>query len=182
MKKIVLFLAVIAAVAVAIHSPAAAMSLKAKQVENFIASMGPVNTLTNEIDFQSKADFSTAKEFSPFSLGLESLKANEASAYKKLGQIVKGHGFSSQEDWASTGDAVMLAFIAVKAEQDNPGLTELQEFPPEMLEQMPPETRAQFETTMKMVRAVRAVPPENKTAVTPYLDKIEAAIAGGQPQ
>lgn len=177
-------LAAVLTLAVIVAAGPAHAALQTKQVENFIASMGPVNDLAEEVNFQADPGaHADGDEFAPYATGLKVMKESEAAAYDKLGSIVKKHGFSSQEEWASVGDAIFLAFVAVKAEEANPGFTAagMQDIPPEMLEKMPPEARAQFETTMKMVRAVGAVPVEDKTLVKPFLPQIERAISGAAP-
>jgi len=180
-KALVLSLALIALVT----APAfAAVSLSAKQVESFIASMGSVDTLADEMAKEGKQEAlqanmqaMTNEGFLPYTSSIKVLKDKFGGDYEKLGGIVKKHGFSSQEEWAGIGDAVMLSYMALKAEESNPNYAAASaQMTPEMMANLPPETRAQVEQGMKMMNAIKAAPAEHKSVVKPFIPNIEQWI------
>ncbi len=189
MKNTLRLITGLLAVAVMFASPVAfaAMPLSAKQVESFLGSMKSVDSLTDEMKaagkqeaLQAEMDKRAGVTFTPYVNSVTILKEKYGPEYGKLGDIVKKHGFSSQEEWANVGDAVMLSYMALKAEKE-PGFEKAAtELTPEMMAQIPPETRAQVEKTMKMMNAIKAAPAEHKQVVTPFIADIDKWIGEQQ--
>lgn len=161
---------------------AAANQLSSADVGKFVEAIPDVEVFASDMKAQGKDKILEGavkpvdgeKEFSPYSKGVELLKEKFPEDYKHLGDIVTKHGFKSQESWAQAGDNVMLSYMAIKVEQQNPEVAQsLKNITPEMKAQMPPETQAQVDNAMKMMEIVNAVPPANKDAVKPHLKGID---------
>jgi len=170
-----------------VASPALAEApLTDDQVARFIATLEPVEEMGKRLEAEGKiAKFfdeekpTMGKEFKPYSTGIAELKKDHPGEYAALGGALKPHGFS-QDQWAATGDRVMRAYLAVKMEQENPKYAqEMPALDPSMLEQMPPQMRAQIESALAMVEAVKETPAADKAAVKPHLSAIEAATDRG---
>jgi len=168
-------------------SPALAEApLTDDQVTRFIATLAPVEEMGKRLEAEGKiAKLFDEKnpamgcEFKPYSTGVSELKKDHPGEYAALGGALKPHGFS-QDQWAATGDRVMRAYIAVKMEQENPNYAqEMPALDPSMLEQMPPQMRAQIEGALAMVEAVKETPAADKAAVKPHLAAIDAATDRG---
>lgn len=115
------------------------------------------------------------KSYSPYAKGIEIMKDKLPADYKNLGGIVEKHGFNSQEEWANTGDSVMLAYMATKIEQENPdALKQLREIPEESKAKMSPETKAQLDQSILMMEIFTSAPAQDKEAVKPYLAQIDS--------
>lgn len=184
--RFILFLGLMV-LAVFLAAPAsfAASALDAKKVEKFVGSISAVNALSATMKeegkqeaLQADMDVLAGDDFRPYTNSVVVLKEKFPGDYAKLGGIVKQHGFSSQDEWAGVGDAVMISYMAIKAEETAPGYDSDMgtELTPEIMAQLPPESRAQVEKTMKMMKALRSAPAENKAAVTPFVASIDKLI------
>lgn len=129
------------------------------------------------------ATLSAAPGFAPYTQGTAALKESSPADYKKLESAVAGHGFKSADEWAETGDAVMLSYIALKTADANPqGMESMGRMTPEMMANMPPPLKERFEKAREMMKAAQAVPAANRDAVKPYASAIEGwgSKAAGQ--
>jgi len=113
-------------------------------------------------------------KFTPYTKGVALMKTKFPEDYKSLSDISKKSGFSSAEDWASTGDNVMMAYMANKIEAQNPNaLKEIKDITPEMKAKMAPPMVAQMERAIKMMKIVSATPVEDRAAVKPHAAAID---------
>lgn len=108
-------------------------------------------------------------------MGIEIMQEKLSSDFSKLGDIVKRHDFKSQEEWAKTGDSLMLAYMAIKIDQENPNeLKQLCDIPEENKAKMPEATTAQLEQSIRMMEIFTSAPKEDREAVKPHMNEITA--------
>ncbi|GAB4535255.1 MAG: hypothetical protein Tsb0010_15210 [Parvularculaceae bacterium] len=171
------------------HSAAAA-DLSAGQIERFVASLDDLREFGARLEAEGKQadafeDLAPApgEPFRPYTRGTEYLR--EIGEYGAFEQIVRRHGFSDGAAWAETGDRVMVAFMANLMERENPQAAQMAaSMSPEMLDQMPPAMRERMAGVMAMVTTMLNAPPEDRAAVAPFMDRIEAWMesqGGGRP-
>ena len=180
MKK---FMMTLGAVLVFATGPAFAgeAALTADTAKRFVASLSSVESLGKELEAEGKtdemrfdADPKAGEEFKPYSKAVVALKAKYPSDYGRLSKAVKPHGFSAEE-WGGAGDKVMIAYMALKMEKENPqAMAQMQAMDPNMLDMMPPEVKAQFEKMKVMMDTVAAASPEDKKAVAEVEDELDA--------
>jgi hypothetical protein len=197
----ILPMAMIAAVAsllfsVPLASPARAAALNPAQVEKFMGTLPDLKALSDEMQQAGKGDALDEAAaphpgqiggFEPYTNSLKALKSKFPADYRKLGDLVHQHGFMSQDDWADTGNRVMLAYMALKLEAQPPEtLKAMQDLPVGTLNKMPPEARAQFEQSRALMQAAQKVSSADKDAMRPYVAQFDewanqaAAEQGGQ--
>lgn len=160
----------------------AAEPLTEDQVTRFVATLQPVEEFGDRLDDEGKMnEFDDrapvpGKEFHPYSDGVATLKKAHPADYARLGDLLKPHGFS-QDQWAATGDRVMLAYMAIRMEKENPDYDkQMAKMDPAMLAQMPAPMRAQMEGVMAMIETVKKAPAADKAAVKPHVKAIEKEI------
>ena len=151
------------------------------QVKRFVATLAPVEEFGDKLDHDGKLDDLDKKtpafgeEFRPYKNAIAALKRDHPADYAALGALLKPHGFS-QDQWAATGDRVMLAYMALRMEQENPDYEkQMAGMDKSMLNQMPPQMRAQIEGALAMVETVKKAPAADKAAVKPHAKAIEKA-------
>lgn len=152
-----------------------AQSLSDQQAEDFIGSLEEVNAYTESLGEELREGIleedimpRLGEPFAPFTRSTAYLREEHADVHERMGEIVEGHGFPSLEEWATTGDQVALAYMALRMEgQDMPAVT------PDMLEQVPEAMRPQMESVLAMMETVRQVPPEDVEAIRPFAMRLE---------
>lgn len=161
---------------------ASAASLTSQAAEGFVQSLTDVNNLAKTMEeegkdkiFEGNAKPVPGKKFAPYSEPLPLLKNEYPTEYKKLGKIVRKHGFKSQESWASAGDDVMLAYMAGK--MNIPAASAMPQLPPGMENQLPPEALASMKKGIAMMETMRDVPQAHKDVVSPLAPQIDQWIA-----
>lgn len=156
-------------------------ALTADAAKRFVASLPAVESLGEELEAEGKTDEmrvntqpKPGEAFKPFSGAVKALKSKHPSEYGRLSNTVKPHGFSA-ESWGEAGDKVMIAYMALKMEKENPGaMAQMQAMDPAMMDMMPPEMKAQMEQAMAMMETVADVSPEDKKAVAEVEDELDA--------
>ena len=159
-------------------------ALTAARIEKFLDSVTDVDSFGEELKAAGHEDIVSSNmkvhengKFSPYQMSIDALKKDRVADYKKLGAIVKKHGFKSQEDWASAGDGVMLTYSALKAGGNMPDYEEMTaQMTPETMAMMPPEAKAQMEAAMVMMKTLSSVTEEQKAVVSPYVSRIDEWI------
>lgn len=160
-----------------------AAPLTDEKIRNFVATMPAVKTLARDLEASGKdkaleidAMPKAGEPFRPYAKSVAALKEKHPAEHARLAAAVKPQGFSA-DGWAATGDRVVLAYIAEKAAKENPeALAHMQAMDPAMLAMMPPEMRAQMETAMAMMEAVKAAPAADRAAVRPHLAALDAML------
>lgn len=158
--------------------------LTADMAKRFVASLPSVESLGKELESEGKTDEmrfdknpKAGEEFKPYSNAVMALKAKYPSDYNRLSSAVKPHGFSA-ENWGAAGDKVMIAYMALKMDKDNPGaMAQMEAMDPSMLEMLPPDMKAQFERVKVMMDTVASVSPEDKKAVAEVEDELDSYMS-----
>lgn len=152
-----------------------AQTLEADTVEAFIESLDPVTRYAQGLDDEVTEGVLGAdvipqpgEPLQPYTRSLEYLREEQGEAYEAMGELVEEQGFDSLEEWAATGDRVMVAWLALQMEGNDVG-----PISPEMLEQVPPQMRPQIERMLAMMEAVRNAPPEDIEAVRPFAARLQ---------
>ena len=162
---------------------AAADTLTADQAQRFVHSMKAANAMAERMQNQDLMDGIEPQDmlvdgtFRPYTTALGILKTQHPTAVSELSGIAKANGFSGAGDWASTGDLVALAFMAIKT-GDLPPMPAMQ---PSMIAMMPPEIQEQMKFAQAIMAAVKTVPAAHKEAVAPMVPELESMMGGAVP-
>lgn len=151
------------------------------QAKRFVASLAAVDSLGDELQAQGKienlnvdAKPKAGEAFKPYSNAVTALSKTYPADHAKLVKAVKAHGFSAN-DWGLVGDRVMIAYMAVKMEEDDPQAMAMMEgMDASMLEMMPPEMRTQMEGAFAMMETVKNAPEADKQAIASVKPKLDA--------
>lgn len=180
------FAAAAAALLMTAGAGAADKPLTADAAKRFVASLDSIETLGKEFEAEGKADNlkvdtmpKAGEPFKPFSKSVAALKTQYPADYAKLENAVKPHGFSA-EGWSQAGDQVMVAYVALRMQEENPqAMAQMQQMhamDKSMLDQMPPEMKSQITTAMAMMDMVQNVSAEDKKAVAAVRDDLDAYV------
>lgn len=116
-----------------------------------------------------------------FSDGVEKMEGTPA--FSEFENVVEKHGFDSLEAWASVGDRVFGAMMAIKMKGQDPGarqemaeaMAEI-ENNPNMSAQQKAQMRAMMGAAMGMTKMADNVPAADIEAVKPHLKALEASM------
>lgn len=115
-----------------------------------------------------------------FSSGVEKMKGTPA--YGKFEGVVKKHGFDNLQSWASVGDRVFAAMMAIEMKGAGDGGSEMAEAMAEMENDpnMSPEMKAQMRAMMgaalNITKAADNVPAADIEAVRPHMKALQASM------
>ncbi len=151
------------------------------QAKRFVASLESLDRFRSELDTEGKIDNinietkpKAGEPFAPYSSAVSVLKEKYPADHARLSNTVKPHGFSPKE-WGDTGDRVMIAYMAIKMQDEDPRTTAMMEtMDASMLSMMPPEMREQLESTFAMMETVKNAPEADKKVVATVKDDLEA--------
>ena len=122
------------------------------------------------VDAQPKAD----EEFKPYSKVVMALKEHHPADYQTLDNKLKPHGFKADE-WGRVGDRVLVAWMALRmAEEDPKAMAMMEDMDQSMIDMMPPEMQANIRRAFVMMETVKNAPEEDKKAVAPVKDDLDA--------
>jgi hypothetical protein len=166
--------------------PAHAQSLTEDRVRAFIDSMKEAETLAtkyeDELEALQQADPANRHDGDMsrmFSRSLEAIKGHEF--YGELESLADDHGFDSVEEWATTGDQVFQAWMALEMEQQDPAMqAEMEaamaemENNPHMSEAQKAQMRAMMQSATTSMRTAQQAPESAKAAVRPFVDELRA--------
>ncbi len=168
---------IIAAMAAA---PALAGGLSKDAAARFVATLADLKPIMEEIADKDETlgGFDVTPKrgepYAPYTDGMAVLKERDPALHKKMRAITKKHGFSLA-DWASTGDQVFLAYMALQLDQqDAASIAAMRDMDPALLANLPPEMRAQMDQAFTMMEAAEAVPQADKKIVKPLVRDLEA--------
>lgn len=155
-------------------------AITADQAKRFVESLPALDELGDTLEAEGKMDELqinatpvAGEEFKPYSQAVVGLKEKYPGDYAKLNDAVKPHGFSADE-WGLVGDRVIIAYLAIKMDEENPGaMAQMQAMDKSMLDQMPPEIKAQFEQAMVMMETIENASPEDKAAVETVKEQLD---------
>ncbi len=180
-QRIIIAVAVAALLIVTGASAEAQKPLTENQAKHFVASLESVEGLHDRLKAEGKIDNinvdtkpKAGEEFKPYSRAVAVLKEKYPSDHARLAKAVKPHGFSAK-DWGDVGDRVMVAYLAVKMQEEDPRTMQMMEtMDTSMLDMMPPEMRAQLESTFAMMETVKNAPEADKIVVAAVKDDLDA--------
>lgn len=151
-----------------------AQSLSTDKVSTFIDSLDPVTRYAERLDEDVRDGLEVSnilpepgEPLRPYTRSLEYIREAHGDVYAAMGDIVDDHGFANLEEWADTGDRVMVAWLALQMEG-----TEIGAVSPEMLDQVPAQMRPQIERMLAMMEAVRNAPPGDIEVVRPLAGRL----------
>lgn len=167
---------------------ARAENLSDSTIQAFIATMQDTRTLQekyentdgwpdpNSEDMDSMPDMSRL-----FSDGVERMEGTPA--YNEFGNMVEKRGFDSLEDWASVGDRVFGAMVAIEMKGENPGaqgelaeaMAEI-ENNPDMSAQQKAQMRSMMGAAMGVTKMADNVPAADIEAVRPHMEALETSM------
>lgn len=160
--------------------------LSADSAKRFVESLAAVEALGDELEAQGKTEQlqiapqpKAGEAFKPYSTAVTALKEKYPSDYAKLRTAVKPHGFGAEE-WGAAGDRVMIAYLALKMEEEDPtALQQMKAMDKSMLDMLPPEMKAQFAQAMAMMETVQNASDADKAAVAAVKDDLDAYMEKG---
>ncbi|GJL95741.1 MAG: hypothetical protein DHS20C05_21460 [Hyphococcus sp.] len=150
------------------------------QAKRFAATLPALETLKKEMDAEGKTEQmaietqpKAGEEFKPYSKAVAVLKKDHSAEHARLAKAVKPHGFTPTQ-WGSVGDRVMVAYMAIKMqEQDPKSMAMMEGMDKSMLDMVPPEMRAQLESTFAMMETVKNAPEADKKAVAAVKEDLD---------
>lgn len=169
---------------------AQAEKLTDKTIGAFIASMQEAQALQDQYeDTEGWPDPDTdSLDSIPdmtrlFSSGVEEMKGTPA--YGKFEGVVKKHGFDNLQSWASVGDRVFAAMMAIemKGESDNAEMAEAMaeiENDPNMSPEMKAQMRAMMGAAVNITKMADNVPDADIEAIRPHLKALEASMGSNE--
>ena len=167
-------------------APAQAQSLTEDRVRAFIDSMNEAESLATEYEDELEAlqqadqgNLSDGDMSGMFSRSMEAIKGHEF--YGELESLADNYGFDSVEEWATTGDQVFQAWMALEMEQQEPNMqAEMEaamaeiENNPHMSEEQKAQMRAMMQSATTSMRTAQQAPESAKAAVRPFMDELRA--------
>lgn len=167
---------VISAVALVLLTVCAAQAsdapLTEDQAKRFVKTLPALEKFGEELEAEGKtenlqveAQPKAGEDFKPYSKAVAVLKKSQPADHAKLQGLVKPHGFSAAE-WGDVGDKVMIAYMAVRMEEEDPRAMAMMEgMDKSMMDMMPPEMKSQMESAFAMMETVRKAPEADKQAI-----------------
>ena len=165
-------------------------SLTDAQVKRFVASMEEVQQLFDEYDdlhemdddfddFDGEIDMTFPEN--PMSDAIAEMRGH--AVYNRLQGVVRKHGFSNVEQWAGTGDKVMMAFYSLLMEEAHPeAVAEMQaalreiDDNPYMGEAQKQEMRKMMESAMSHMSHLMDAPAADKAVVRPHMSELRRVL------
>ncbi len=160
---------------------AQAAGLTADQASRFVDSMPAIIELGKALEAEGisdaiQADYTIKPDepFEPYSYSLREMKKISPDGYSRTAAIAKDNGFANAEEWASVGDQVVVAYMALKMPPDfAESVSSISE---DMLVNMPPELQAQMAQGLALAKVMQNVPQATKDAVAPVADRLDAIM------
>lgn len=151
------------------------------QAKRFMASLSSVEALGKSLQEDGKIrNLEIARQpkagepFRPYSTAVTALEEEYPGDHAKLASALKPHGFSTDE-WGHVGDRVMVAYLALEMQEQDPRTLEMMDgMDASMMAMVPPEMRAQLETAFVMMETVKNAPEADKKAVASVKDELDA--------
>lgn len=140
-----------------------------KSIDMFMNTDNPkINAIEESFTNNQGINFDTDADgnISIMSQMLSQLNSSQKDA---LTVLAEDAGFDSIEQWASTGDKVSAAMMAIGMENEP---VDMSEMTPEMMAMIPESMRKQMEGAMRMVKAVEKVPAADIVIVKANYDEL----------
>lgn len=149
------------------------------EAKRFVDSLDPALVFSKRMESEGKSEYTSVikkhlkgDDYNVYTQNMIHFKEIYPEEYAAFTVIVKQFKFSNSEEWASVGDAVMLAFLAGQEDMNKISEDMEQNITPAILASMQPELREQTQAAMDMIKAIKNVPKQNIETVKPYGDKI----------
>lgn len=171
---------------------AQAKDLSDSTIRAFIATMNDAQALQDEFedtegwpDPESEDMASMPDMTRLFSSSVEQME--DTPAHDKFEAVVEKHGFDNLESWASVGDRVFAAMMAIdmRSEGADPGASQEMaeamaeiENNPNMTEQQKAQMRAMMGAALSITKMADDVPAADIEAIRPHLKALEASMGG----
>lgn len=169
--------------------PAQAAGLTAQQTQSFVQAIPDMEALSDKMRAEGKDAVLESSvrpkpgdtDFKPYTKGMVTLKEKFPADYIVLEETVEKYGFANAGEWATTGDQVMMAYLATKMEgKQYDALKQMAAVPAEVLAKLPPKVTSQIEQAKTVIKVAEQVPPEDKETVRPHTAAIDAWLAREQ--
>ncbi len=159
------------------------------QAKRFVDTLPALDRLGEELREEGKTDKleiatqpKSGEEFTPYSNAVAALKTEHPADYAKLGAAVKPHGFSADE-WGHVGDRVIIAYLALEMEKQDPRSAAMMEgMDASMLDMVPPEMRDQLAATFAMMETVKNAPADDKAVVAKIKPQLDEYMGNAKKQ
>lgn len=182
------FVAVLGAVAFLFTTAQAGdTQLTEDQAKRFVETLPALEKMSDELEANGKIEAlqieSTPKageEFKPYSKAVAVLKKAHPSEHARLEKITKPHGFTAEE-WGNVGDRVMIAYMALRMEEEDPrSIQMMEQMDHSMIEMMPPEMKAQMEGVFAMMETIKNAPEADRKVVTSVKPELDAYMEASE--
>lgn len=157
-----------------------AQELTDNRIQDFITTLEKAAAMEPEFE---QLDDSQSKQTTDFSRMLSSSIENlqDQDLYDRLERLVQNHGFTSLSEWATTGDRIYDAWIAIEIADQSPALRKEMESAlaeiennPDISAQQKAQMRSAMETGISFTQQASAAPPADIEAVKPHLKALRA--------
>jgi hypothetical protein len=157
-----------------------AQELTDNRIQSFITTLEKAAAMEPEFEDLNDSQDKETPDFSRiFSSSIEDLKGQDL--YVRLESMVQNHGFKNLKEWATTGDRIYGAWIAIEMEDQSPAmrgemesaLAEI-ESNPDMSAQQKAQMRAAMETALGFTQQASAASSADIEAVKPHLSALRA--------
>lgn len=147
-------------------------------IRSFITTLEKAQAMEPEFEeLDDKQDNKTPDMSRIFSSSIEEFKGEKI--YDRLEDLVQDHGFRDVNDWATTGDRIYSAWIAIEMSDQSPALRKEMESAlaeiessPHMSAQQKAQMRASMETAIGFTQQASQAPAADIEAVKPHLEAL----------
>jgi hypothetical protein len=163
-------------------APAQAGTLTSNTIESFITSLQDMEAIfedsEEDVPDEEFEDDDMAIDFTRIYSGMVQEVSKHPPTQRKIRVLAKRHGFSSLDEWASAGDRIYTAYMAINMEgQPVMNESEMESYMAS-LKQLPEDERnnirEMMEGAIESNKTIRNAPREDIKAVRPYIDEITA--------
>jgi hypothetical protein len=157
-----------------------AQELTDNKIQSFITTLEKAATMEPEFEeLNDSQDKETVDLSRIFSSSIENLKGQDL--YDRLERLVQNHGFRNLDEWATTGDRIYGAWVAIEMADQSPALRKEMESAlaeiennPNISAQQKTQMRAAMETSIGFTQQASEAPPADIEAVKPHLKALRA--------
>lgn len=157
-----------------------AEALTDNKIRAFMETLENAQAMEPDFEQMNDSQDSESPDFSKiFSSSIKELKGEDS--YDRLEAMVQNHGFKTLNEWATTGDRIYSAWIAIEMADQSPALrAELQsamaeiESNPNMTAQQKAQMRAAMEAGLGFTQQAGEVSTADIEAVKPHLEALRS--------
>lgn len=157
-----------------------AEELSPENIQKFISTLRPLRALANDAPSGKLSDtFKTNVLENGFEKGiysnlLRNLRTTDPELESEVKKVIKSNGFNTTEEWATIGDRVMAAYIAIALEGNADQLRQAMSIDPEVVKQMGPIMQRKVTQLQRVFVSSQQVPSSDKSAVQPFVNELES--------